>query len=92
MLEINNKTLEKFVDSFLNNMLFGDLPTDQLEDLKTFLVNYLKKLYQDKPNDIIKLIEQAETIYPFMIKLALGFGILEEDIADLTKVLFKNFK
>ena len=88
MLEANSGSIKKFIESFLGSMLFGDLPAEQREGLKEFLINFLNKLYNENIKDIIKIIDQLNSISPFMVKLALGYGILEEDVIDIIKILF----
>ncbi len=88
MLEVSKSSIKEFVDSFIDNAVFRDLDINQQTGLKEFLNNYLISLYETNAKDMIKIINQLNEISPFMIKLALGYGILEEDVVDIVKILF----
>ena len=88
MLNVERSRIVDFVDMFLKNTMFSDLVANQQEDLKEFLTDYLAKLYEENTKDIISIMDQMEQINPFMIKLALGYGLLEEDATELVRILF----
>ncbi len=88
MLEVTSSKIENFVENFLNAAMFNELPGEQQDSLKEFLTEYLIRLYKDNTDNIISLLEQLETINPFMIKMALGYGLLEEDVVELIRILF----
>ena len=87
MLKVNSISISNYVDSFLSNMTISEIDDTQLEDLKKYLINFLEDLYQKNPQDIISLIEQTESINPFMFKIVLSYGILEEDVLDIVKYM-----
>ena len=88
MLEVTRSSIVDFVDTFISSAVFSDLDINQQNNLKIFLIEYLIDLYESNAKDMIKIINQLNEINPFMIKLALGYGILEEDAVDIIKILF----
>ena len=88
MLNVSKDTIKEFIDSFIDKAVFSDLSLIQLADLKNYLVKYLEGLYDDNTKNIINVIDQLNNVNPFIIKLALEYGIMEEDAVDIVEILF----
>jgi len=88
MLNIETSALSAFVKNFINTSLYSDMTDKEREELESYLIEVLKQLYQENPKNVINVINQSKTISPFIFVLAMGYGILEEDVVTISKILF----
>jgi len=88
MLNIETSALSSFVKNFISTSIYSDMSDKEREELESYLIEVLKQLYQENPKNVINVINQSKTISPFIYVLAMGYGILEEDVVTISKILF----
>ena len=85
---MTQQQITEYIDQILNAPVYSKISIEEKEDLRNLLVKYLTDLYVNKTETLVNALEQLVNFNAVMHILALGYGIEEEDIDYIAKIIF----